>query len=250
MPDPTLITFPPSLDSEFSRFLLTHYRIPHHEQRHVIICSSFATLWHGYTVRFPLLYSDSYRLSTVRQMLDYFEPRAAPERKLMADGDDPAQVKADWDYFRDTLGAATSVFGYYHMLPHKQIMVGPLSDGAPQFEQTAVRNAYPLFAGLLRLLLRLTAEHAAQALNDIRSVMQKVDERIADGRPYLMGQHFSLSDMTFAVNAAPIVWPDEYGGSLPALADTPAVMQDAIKEIRELPSGQFALRIYREHRNA
>jgi glutathione S-transferase len=163
---------------------------------------------------------------------------------------DLAQIKADWDYFRDVLGVATSVFGYYHLLPHKQIMVGPLSDGAPQFQVTAVRQAYPVFAGLLRLLLRLTPERAAQALVDIRAVMEKVDERISDGRPYLLGQHFSLSDMTFAVNAAPAVWPDEYGGSLPAFADTPPVMQTAIKEIREHPSGQLALRIYREHRNA
>jgi len=249
MPDPTLITFPPSLDSEFSRFLLSHYRLSHREQRHVIIFSSFATLWHGYTLRFPLLYSDSYRLTTVRQMIDYLEPRAPTERKLTPESDDPAQAKADWDYFRDTLGVATSVFGYYHLLPHKQIMVGALSEGAPQFQVAAVRNAYPVFAGLLRMLLRLTAKRASKALDDIRSVMQKVDERISDGRPYLMGDHFSLSDMTFAVNAAPAVWPDEYGGSLPALADTPPVMQTAIKEIREHPSGQLALRIYREHRN-
>jgi glutathione S-transferase len=248
MPDPTLITFPPSLDSELSRFLLTCYQIPHREQRHVIIFSSFATLWHGYTVRFPLLYSDSYRLNTVRKMIDYFEPRLPPERKLVADSDDPEQVKADWTFFNNTLGSATSVFGYYHLLPYREIMIGPLSDGAPQFQVSAVRNAYPVFAGLLRLLLKLNAENAAKALDDIRMVMGKVDERLADGRRYLMGEHFSLSDVTFAVAAAPAVWPDEYGGSLPAFADTPPVMQAAITEIREHPAGQLALRIYREHR--
>ena len=37
---PTHITFPPSLDSEFSRFLLTHYGIERREERHVIFISS------------------------------------------------------------------------------------------------------------------------------------------------------------------------------------------------------------------
>ena len=248
MTEATLITFPPSLDSELSRFLLTHYRIQHREQRHVIIFSSFYTLWHGRTVRFPFLYGDAYRLNTVRKMIDYLDPLSPDDRKLLPESNDPEQAKADWTFFNSRLGSATSVFGYYHLLPHREIMVGPLSAGAPQFQVAAVRHGYPLFAGLLRLLLRLTAENAEKALAEIRAVMQIVDERLADGRRYLMGERFSLSDMAFAVAAAPAVWPDEYGGSLPLLADTPPVMQTAIKEIRERPSGQFALRIYREHR--
>lgn len=248
MPEPTLITFPPSLDSELSRFLLAHYQIPHREQRHALILSSFATLWHGYTVRFPLLYGDSYRLNTVRKMIDYFEPRSPADRKLLPDSDNPEQAKADWTFFNSTLGSATSVFGYYHLLKHREIMINPLSDGTLKFEVTAVRVAYPVFAGLLRLLLRLNASRAENALNEIRKVMQTVDERLSDGRPFLMGDHFSLSDMTFAVAAAPAVWPDEYGGKLPTLADTPPEIQNAIAEMRDHPAGQFALRIYHEHR--
>jgi glutathione S-transferase len=248
MPNPILITFPPSLDSELARFLLAHYQIPHVEQRHVLIFSSFATLWHGYTVRFPLLYSDSYRLSTVRMMIDYLEPLIPADRKLESAGDDPEIAKADWTFFNDTLASATAIFGYYHLLKHRAIMISPLSDGAPKFEVAAVRVAYPIFAGVLRVLLWLSASHAESALGDIRKVMQTVDERLGDGRPFLMGDHFSLSDMAFAVAAAPAVWPAEYGGPLPALADAPAELQHVIAEMREHPAGQFALRIYREYR--
>ncbi len=248
MSDPTLITFPPSLDSELSRFLLGHYQIPHREQRHVLILSSFATLWHGYTVRFPLLYGGSYRLNTVRRMIDYFEPLSPADRKLLPANDDPEQAKADWNYFNNTLGTATAVFGYYHLLKHREIMITPLSDGAPEFEVSAVRVAYPVFAGFLRVALRLTAGRAEKALGEIRKVMQTVDERLSDGRPFLMGDHFSLSDIAFAVAAAPAVWPDEYGGKLPSLVDTPPAVQNAVAEMREHPAGQFALRVYRDHR--
>lgn len=248
MPDPTLITFPPSLDCELGRFLLTHYQIPYREQRHAFIFSFFPTLWHGHTVQFPVLYSDSYRLANVRAMIDYFDPLSPAGRRLLPDSDDPEQAKADWDYFNDTLGSATSVFGYYHLLKNREIMIDPLSNGAPKFEVTSVRVAYPIFAGLLRLLLRLTASRAEGALGQIRDVMKKVDERLSDGRPYLMGDHFSLSDMAFAVAACPLVWPDEYGGKLPALADTPPEIKSAVAEMRGHAAGQFALRIYREHR--
>src|SRR5215475_9092030 len=114
MAEPTLITFPPSLDSELSRFLVSHYRISHTETRHTIIISSFFTLWHGYTVLFPLLYSDSYRFSTVRQMIDHFDPLALPERKLLLSGGDRAQNEADWQAFNQELALSTAVFAYYH----------------------------------------------------------------------------------------------------------------------------------------
>jgi len=112
-----------------------------------------------------------------------------------------------------------------------------------------VARAYPLFAGLLRLLLRLTAARARTALATARQVMDAVDTRIADGRRYLLGERFSLSDMAFAVAAAPVVLPESYGGPLPSLEDMPDEVKAVIDEMRARPAGQFALRIYRDHRS-
>ncbi len=60
--DPTLITFPPSLDSELARCLLAGYSIRHEERPHALIFGFFVTLWHGRTLIFPVLYGDSLRL--------------------------------------------------------------------------------------------------------------------------------------------------------------------------------------------
>jgi glutathione S-transferase len=249
MSDPTLITFPPSLDSELSRFLLTHYGVRHEERRHTLIFCFFATLWRGYTLLFPLLFGTSYRLDTVRKIVDHLDPLAPEDRKLLRAGDDRSRVEADWPLFNDTLAFSTATFAYYHLLPHRPIMIRPLSEGVPAFEARAVRAAYPIFSGLLRLLLRLTAARAKSALDQARDVFRTVDQRLADGRRYLVGDHFSLSDMAFAVAAAPLVLPDNYGGPLPSLAEMPPEMKDAIGEMRAHPAGQFALRIYQDHRN-
>jgi|SRR5215471_157825 len=248
MSEVTLITFPPSLDSELSRFLLQHYDIEHREERHTLYFCFAATLARGLTILFPLLSSDSYRLSRVREIVDHFDPLSPPKKRLLPP--DPARAKAeeDWPLFNDTLAFATAIFAYYHLLPHKPIMVRPLSEGAPAYEVRAVQKAYPLFSGLLRLLLRLTASRAREALATAERVLSTVDERIADGRPYLLGDCFSLSDMAFAVAAAPLVLPDGYGGPLPTFDQMPDVMQAAIRATRQRPAGQFALRIYREHR--
>jgi glutathione S-transferase len=247
MPNLTLITFPPSIDSEFSRFLLTHYGVPHREERHVMPFHVFFTLMRGRTVRFPLLYGDGLRLDTVKKLIDHFEPRASAERKLVPPGS-AATMKADWKPFHGELSTATTILAYHHLLPHRRIMVGPLSEGALSWEVAAVERDYPFFEGLLRALLRPTDARAESALETIRSVLGRVDQRLADGRRYLNGDRFTLSDMAFANAAAPVVWPDSYGGAIPALVDVPPGLQSAVAECRARPSGEFALRIYRDHR--
>jgi glutathione S-transferase len=248
MSELTLITFPPSLDSEFARFLLTHYGVAYREQRHVIPISSFYTLRHGRTVLFPLLYGDDVRLDRVRKLIDHFEPRVAQDRRLIPPDVDETRVHADWKLFHSELGGATTVLAYHHLLPQREIMVEPLSEGAPRSEVTAVERAYPLFAGVIRLLLRPTARRASHALSTVRSLLGRVDERLSDGRRWLNGDAFGLADMAFAVAAAPVVWPDNYGGAIPALAQTPRALRAVVAECRDRPSGAFALRIYKDHR--
>jgi glutathione S-transferase len=245
---PTLITFPPSLDSEFSRFLLTHYGIERREERHVIFISSAITLARAGTVRFPVLFNNSLRLNTVHKLIDHFEPRAAAERRLVPPRTDLTALRADWKLFHSELNTATTVLAYYHLLPHRDIMVEPLSQGAPAMEVKAVEHGYPVFKALLGALLRLSPARADSMLATIRSCLQRVDDRVADGRRYLLGDRFTLSDMAFAIAAAPVVWPDQYGGAVPALADTPPELQAVVRECRARPSGELALRIYRDHR--
>jgi glutathione S-transferase len=242
-----MITFPPSLDCGLGRSLLSHYGVRYEGRRHVFGFSIFPALWHGSTLLLPLVYSDSYRLDTVRKMIDYFDPLCPADRNLLLAGAEHTLVEGDWTPVNSTLGGATAVFAYYHLLPHREIMILPLSEGAPNFEVFAVRWAYTIFAGLLRILLRLSYSRAAAALDQIKTVVQSVDERLADGRRYLVGDRFSLSDMAFAVALAPLVLPNN-NGALPALAEMLAAMQSVNAELRARPAGRFALRIYENHR--
>jgi glutathione S-transferase len=250
-PLPTLVTFPPSIDCELARFLLGHYAIHYREDRHTLVFSFFVTWWRARTLYFPLLDGGTPPvLDTVRKMIDRFDPLASPDTRLLGDGSDRAAIEADWTLFNATLGGATAAFAYYHLLPHRAIMIRPLSEGTPVYEVAAVRIAYPLFAALLRALLKLSPQSAEAALAQIRSVVAAVDARLADRRRYLVGDRFSLSDMAFANALGPLVLPAEYGGPLPTLAEMPPTLQAAVEEMRAHPAGQFALRIYREHRRS
>lgn len=66
-----------------------------------------------------------------------------------------------------------------HLLPYRDLMIRPLSLGTPKFESKMVEIAYPVFAGLLRTLLGLTAQKAQKSLDQIRTVFDAVDARLA-----------------------------------------------------------------------
>jgi glutathione S-transferase len=245
----TVIMFPPSLDCELSRFLLGYYGVAYTEVRHTVIFSFFSTYWHGRTLYFPLLYGSGYpNLERARPMIDYFDPRCPADHNLLLSGPDRGLVEADWKQFNDTLGGATATFAYFHLLPHRAIMIRPLTEGTPSYEVLAVRLAYPVFSGFLSLALKLSPEAAEAALRTVRQVVDAVDARLADGRQFLVGDRFSLSDMAFANALSPLVLPPQYGGPLPTYAELPPELQVVVSEMQTRPAGQFALRIYREYK--
>ena len=247
---PVLITFPPSLDSELSRFLVQHYGIEHVEQRHTMIFCFFSTLRHGFTVIFPLLYSDTYKLVGPQPISQYFDARCDPSLQLWpASAPAKSQVISDWNQFNNTLAWATADFAYYYLLPHRDIMIQPLSQGTPAYEQNAVQRAYPVFAGLLNVLLRLSAARTQASLDQIRQIFDAVDARLASGAQFLVGDRLTMSDLAFSVAAAPVLLPPQYGGPIPSFEQMPAEIQAAVNEMRAHPAGAFAMRIYAEHRN-
>lgn len=247
--NPVLITFPPSIDCETSRFLVNHYGIESCERRHTFIFSTFVTLWHGFTPRFPLLYGDSLRCVGPRPIVDHFDPGAPADLQLLpTDQNDRNQVEADWTLFNTTLAFASADFAYYYLLPHRDLMMRPLTEGVPNFERTTVERAYPLFRGLMSLLLGLSPKKTQEAATQIRTIFDSVDTRLADGRNFLVGGRFTLSDVAFAVAAAPAVLPPGYGGPIPSFEEMPPEVQALVTEMRSHPAGSFALRIYREQR--
>jgi glutathione S-transferase len=153
------------------------------------------------------------------------------------------------DLFFNLLYVLVMGFAYHHLLPHRDVMIAPLSEGTPSFEALTVRWGYPIFARALRKLLGLSDQTAAAALAQIRSTAKSVDDRLADRRPYLVGGRFSLSDMAFAVTLAPLVLPDTYGGPLPSFTELPPIRKTLAQELRARRAGEFSLRIYHDYRS-
>ena len=250
-PAASLLTFPPMIDSEACRFLLAHYGVSYREEAHLFGWASVLALWHGWTPQIPLLYGRHYQLAGPRQIAKHFEKRCQPTQRLIpADKHISDEVALDWDRLNGTFGTAVAVFAYYHLLPHRSIMLEPFSRGAPAGEQSFLKKSYSSFAGLFRLLLRLNAQHAKESLAVIRSIFDNIDRRLKDGRPYLVGDRFTLADIALASSAAPVLLPQGFTAPLPLLEQMPPEMASLIGELRQHDTARLVARIYHKHRDS
>jgi glutathione S-transferase len=120
----------------------------------------------------------------------------------------------------------------------------------PPLENTLVRLGFPLLRRLMRSRMRIDAEGAARSREKVRAVFEETTQRLADGRPYLMGDRFGVADLTFAALSSPLLRPEEHP-LRPALGDdVPPGLAEEARVVRETPAARFALRMYREHRAA
>jgi glutathione S-transferase len=153
--------------------------------------------------------------------------------------------------FAERLGADTRRLAYHYIL-----------DDDTSMRELAVHNVSPAQARLFMTLLpavrrvihdklRVNAEHAARSLTRIEEAFAAVDDRLSDGRPYLLGDRFSAADLAFASLSALalIVQPSEgYGAWLPPIDRAPPEFAAIARRLRDSSAGRFALRMFAEER--
>lgn len=241
---PRLLTFAPMVDSETTRLLCRWYRIDHGEDDHLFGWVSLLTLLHGGYGRVPLLHGAGLRLSGPRPVVDRFDPRALPARRLLPGGLEAAGVEADWQAYNGALATDVAVFAYFHLLADRALMIPVFSARVPPAEARLTPRVYGLLRGLFSLLLRLRQDRADAAERRIRTVFAAMDRRLADGRRFLCGDRLTLGDIAFAGAAAPLLQPAGYGAVMPAIADMPAALRDTIGALQSSRTADYVDRVY------
>ena len=125
----------------------------------------------------------------------------------------------------------------------------------PAWQRALLRPLRPLLQVAVRRMLRVNAASAARALDKTKAVFDEMDARLADGRRYLLGDHLSFADITFASLGALAVLPGNYGGGalathFPPVDSLPSPWREEVLAFRQRPAGQFILRMYGEERSA
>ena len=243
-----LITIPVSHYCEKARWGLAHAGVQYVEDAHLQLFHYLAARRYNPQGMVPILVTDTGAITDSTEILRFLD-RRLPEPAKLYPASHRQEVEALEDDFDEHFGVETRRWVYFNLrtLPARQILK-LAGQGTPRWERAV---APPFFAPLFRFLLHhldVSREKVDKGFRVITDTFDSVGFRLADGRPFLCGDRFTAADLTFASLAAPVLWPPEYGIKFLALDAVPASARDTILQFRAHPAGEFALRLFREHR--
>lgn len=260
-----LVTIPISPYCEKARWALERAGLSYREERHVQGVSIVAALRAGRSLTTPVLIAPDGVFGESEDILRYAD-RGLPEAHRLFP-EDPA-VRADAEELSrrlDTeLGPQTRRIAYARLFRAKGVLLKMNNQGVPDWEARLLRATWPVATRAIAVRIGLGSTPLTRAIaartalgstpvaedeQQVRRVLDEVAERLGDGRPYLSGQRFTVTDLTFAALAAPVVAPREYGVRLPEIDDLPANFAAFVRECREHPAGAYALRLFEDERS-
>lgn len=243
-----LITIPISHYCEKVRWALDLRKIPYIEESHVPAFHRLATRKHGGS-SVPILVVKSENFTDSTDILHYLDLLSPESHGLYPKEPElRREVEELEELFDVRLGADIRTWAYFYRLGDRKTMRRAWCIGTPLFERIGFEIAFPLISSKVRQLYTITADSATTALQGIQEIFEIVNQRLAGGKTYLVGDTISAADITFAALAAPILLPPEHPVMVSKIAELPIAMAVVIKELQSTAAGVYALRLYREQR--
>ena len=183
-------------------------------------------------------------------ILRWADEQAPAHKKLLPNS---AAARAEADAFEDELderlGPATRLWAYAHGLRNRPMLRSLVSPAFPRWRDRALLALLlPVVGRLIERQYGATMEAADRAEGIILEGFARVSERLAR-QPYLSGERFGASDLTFAVLGGVMVLPPE-NRFMKHDVDMPPPMRAFVDRLRATRAGEHAARCYRDHRHA
>jgi glutathione S-transferase len=239
---PQLVTISVSHYCEKARWALDRAGVAYDERRHLPGLHRLAARRAGGRLTVPVLVCPEGEI--VRESSEIVAWADARGARVALDADARRLAEGYDEHF----GPATRLWVYHNLLKHPNLTQPPLTDGVPGWQRQFFRVGHRGLSRVITMVLNINDETAVDAERTFRATFAEVDALLADGRPYLAGDTFSIADLTFAALSAPVLGPPEYGVRLPTVETLPPAMAATVEEHRATPAGRHALRMFAEER--
>jgi len=235
--------------NEKARWALDLKRIPHRRRAipggfHMAAALAL-TRGAGYT--FPILVLDGEAISDSTAIIGALE-QSWPEPALYPE--DPSERRRALDledYFDEELGPAMRLLGWHEMTRDPERLAGLMDQflpasarGMPVARELSARFASAFTA--LRYGVR-SEEEAKRSGQRVLTSLDRLEAELGDNE-YLVGDRFTVADLTAASLFYPLVLPPEG----PDLGDPPEGFQRFRQPLEDRPGYQWVAEVYRRHR--
>jgi glutathione S-transferase len=232
--------------NEKARWALDYKGIPHVRRaampgRHRAIAEKLSG---GPT--FPVLLLDGEGIGDSTRIIAALE-RLQPDLPLYpADPDERRRALALEDFFDEELGPYTRLLVLHHLLPDADLLLGTFAPDLKGFRRLTARALFPRMRPRIAAEFAIDAATVAHAFAKVRAAGDRFRAEVGPGG-YLVGDTFTVADLTLAALLAPVVAPPQFPYPQPH-RDHPrlAPARDALAE-----SGlaDWTRRIYARHRS-
>jgi glutathione S-transferase len=150
------------------------------------------------------------------------------------------------DFFDEEVGPHIRRAFYHELLPHPELLVPLFTHGDPRATQTLLEHFPTLRAGIQQRFA-INADAANHGRARMVAAMDRLEREISPNG-YLVGDSFTVADLTAAALFYPVAHPPEFPYPMVAVDDLPDAWREFLDSLAQRPGGQWLTKIYRRHR--
>jgi glutathione S-transferase len=248
---PTLWHIPISHYNEKVRWALEHKGIDHVRRAPLPGSHIPIAIWmtRGGQITFPILRIDGRTIGDSTAIIAALESIQPEPALYPVDAEERAQAIELEDYFDEQLGPYTRFLAFHELLNEPEM----LTDVAARLVPPALGRMKPLVGAYARAFtsVRWGARDDAAAVTareKIVSALDRLESELEEGEgEYLVGDRFSVADLTAASLFYPLVAPPE--GPTPPDTPRPPAFDEFRASLSDRPGFRWVEETFRKHRH-
>ena len=245
---PTLWHLEVSHFSEKARWALAHKEIAHRRRGPVpgvhIPVALFLT--RGSHATFPILQLDGRTIGDSTAVIAALEERHPQPALYPADPEQRHRALELEDFFDEEVGPRVRLFAFYQLRQDPERFEALIERTAPPPMAKMPKAAAAYARAFTKLRFKVDDPEAAElAGTKILAAFDRLEEELGEG-DYLVGDRFTVADLTAASLLNPIVLPDD--GPIPNEQPPPRGLAEFREPLLDRPGFRWVDEMYRRHR--
>jgi glutathione S-transferase len=242
---PLLWHIPLSHFSEKVRWALDHKGIAH--RRRVLGADYLLRTWRA-TGRgtLPILFLDGRPIGDSTRIIGALEERYPAPALYPHDAGARQRALALEDYFDEQLGPALRAAMVTPLFRHDaDLALRTLTTGMPEKAYKTLRPLVRIFPAFYRFRHKIGDANLEADRATVAAALDRIEQE-RQGRPYLVGDAFTVADLTAAAMLSPLAQPPEI--QYPLRVELPPYLREYRDAVMRHPAAQWTLDVYRQHR--
>jgi glutathione S-transferase len=203
--------------NEKGRWALDYKRVPHRRRSLAPGPHTLRSKRLGGRGTTPVLVMDGEVIGDTTEIVAALE-RRNPDPPLYPETETERQAALQLEeHFDEELGPGLRSAVFAAILPHRRVTVTALTQGLGAAHRIVDNAAYPLVSRMIRRALKADDATARRGREQTAAAMELIEAEL-DG-DYLVGDKFSVADLTAAALLSPLVSPPQFAYQWPAWPD-------------------------------